>query len=62
MPLGELAVACKYESIRKYGSWKFVAEDARQWERYQARAEERLFFNDCLAVARALDAELQGQE
>lgn len=58
LPLQNLEVECKYESIRKYGTWAFVREDARHWDTYEARSDERFFFNDCLGVARALDAEL----
>ena len=56
-----LEYECKYESIRKFGSWKFVSMDAREWPQYMPREEEKPMFEKCLSVYLALEKEISNQ-
>ena len=56
-----LEFQCKYDSIRMYGSWKFIKEDYNNWPSYTPRDDERLIFEKCLAVAQALEKEIEKQ-
>ena len=56
-----LEYECKYESIRKFGSWKFVSMDAREWPQYMPREEEKPMFEKCLTVYQALEKEITNQ-
>ena len=58
---GCLEYECKYESIRKFGSWKFVSMDAREWPQYMPREEEKPMFEKCLSVYLALEKEISNQ-
>ena len=57
----QLEFQCKYESIRMYGNWKFVKVDYKEWPNYTPRDDERQMFEKCLAVANALDEEIEKQ-
>lgn len=57
----QLEFQCKYGSLREYGSWKFVKEDANNWPTYTPRDDERPMFEKSLAVAQALDKEIMRQ-
>lgn len=60
--INDLEFECKYENIRKLTTTnKFVKEDARYWDSYIPKENERKLFNECLLVAQALDAEIQKQ-
>ena len=62
LPLEGVEYICKYDNIRKLAATnKFVKEDARQWDSYKPKDDERNFFNGCLSVSQALDAEIQKQ-
>ena len=62
LPLEGVEYICKYDNIRKLAATnKFAKEDARQWSSYKPKEEERTFFNGCLSVSQALDAEIQKQ-
>ena len=56
-----LEFQCKYDRIRMYGSWKFIKEDYNNWPSYTPRDDERLIFEKCLAVAQALEKEIEKQ-
>ena len=56
-----LEFKCKYDSIRMYGSWKFLKEKYEDWPSYTPRDDERQMFQKCLAVAQALDKEIEKQ-
>lgn len=58
---GCLEYECKYESIRKFGSWKFVSMDAREWPQYMPREDEKPMFEKCLTVYQALEKEITNQ-
>ena len=58
---GSLEYECKYESIRKFGSWKFVSMDAREWPQYMPKIEEKAMFERCLTVYQALEKEIPNQ-
>lgn len=58
---GSLEYECKYESIRKFGSWKFVSMDAREWPQYMPKVEEKAMFERCLTVYQALEKEIPNQ-
>lgn len=60
--MNDLEYECKYENIRKLTTTnRFVKEDARYWDSYKPKEDERKLFNECLLVAQALDAEIQKQ-
>jgi hypothetical protein len=62
LPLEGVEYTCKYENIRKFPALHaFAKEDARQWSSYKPKDDERTFFNGCLSVSQALDAEIQKQ-
>jgi hypothetical protein len=62
LPLEGVEYICKYDNIRKLAATnKFVKEDARQWDSYKPKDDERNFFNGCLSVSQALDTEIQKQ-
>ena len=62
LPLEGLEYICKYDNIRKFPAiHSFAREDARQWDSYKPKEDERNFFNGCLSVSQALDAEIQKQ-
>ena len=62
LPLEGVEYICKYDNIRKLAATnKFVKEDARQWDSYKPKDDERTFFNGCLSVSQALDTEIQKQ-
>lgn len=54
-----LEFRCDYESIRRYGSWKFVKEKYDDWVDYTPRDDERTVFEKSLSVAQALDSEIE---
>lgn len=57
----QLEFQCKYDSIRMYGSWKFVKENYDNWPTLVPRDDERPVFEKCLSVAQALDEEIVKQ-
>ena len=59
--MGELEFECKYDSIRMYGSWKFVKEKYDDWEDYTPRDDERAMFEKSLSVAQSLEKEILKQ-
>ena len=62
LPLEGVEYICKYDNIRKFPAiHAFAKEDARQWDSYKPKEDERNFFNGCLSVSQALDAEIQKQ-
>ena len=62
LPLEGVEYTCKYENIRKFPALHaFAKEDARQWDMYKPKEDERNFFNGCLSVSQALDTEIQKQ-
>lgn len=62
LPLEGVEYICKYENIRKLAATnRFVKEDARYWDTYKPKDDERNFFNGCLSVSQALDTEIQKQ-
>ena len=62
LPLEGVEYICKYDNIRKFPAiHAFAKEDARQWDSYKPKDDERNFFNGCLSVSQALDAEIQKQ-
>lgn len=62
LPLEGIEYICKYENIRKFPAiHAFAKEDARNWDSYKPKEDERNFFNGCLFVSQALDAEIQKQ-
>ena len=56
-----LEFLCKYESIRMFGSWKFVRENIDDWPTYMPRSDERQVFEKSLSVAQALEKEIEKQ-
>ena len=58
---GMLEYECVYNSIRLYGSWKFVKEEYDNWVNYTPRDDERQIFEKSLSVAQILDEEIQRQ-
>ncbi len=60
MPINmeQLEFRCKYDSIRMFGSWKFVKENYDNWATLVPKDDERLMFEKCLSVAQALDEEI----
>ena len=61
MNMNELEFQCKYESIRMYGSWKFVKEKIEDWPSYTPREDERQIFEKSLSVVQSLDKEIEKQ-
>lgn len=62
LPLEGVEYICKYDNIRKFPAiHAFAKEDARQWDSYKPKEDERNFFNGCLSVSQALDTEIQKQ-
>ena len=62
LPLEGVEYICKYENIRKFpATHAFMKEDARNWNSYTPKTEERKLFNECLSVAQAFEAEIQKQ-
>ena len=61
MNMDELEFQCKYESIRMYGSWKFVREKIEDWPSYTPREDERPIFEKSLSVVQALEKEIEKQ-
>ena len=59
--MGEVEFECKYDSIRMYGSWKFVKEKYDDWEDYTPRDDERAMFEKSLSVAQSLEKEILKQ-
>ena len=57
----QLEFQCKYESIRMFGSWKFVKENYDNWPTLVPRDDEKQIFEKCLSVAQALDEEIANQ-
>jgi len=55
----ELEFQLKYESIRMYGSWKFVNENYEHWPTLTPRDDEKQIFEKCLSVAQTLDEEIE---
>ena len=63
MPINmeQLEFQCKYESLRMFGSWKFVKENYENWPTLVPRDDERQVFEKCLSVAQSLDKEIENQ-
>lgn len=57
----QLDYKLNYESIRMFGSWKFVKERYEDWPTLTPREDERQVFEKCLTVAQALDQEIEKQ-
>ena len=56
---GNWDVSCKWESIRKFASYKFAMKDYSEWDEYSPNETERVIFNECRDVARAFEQQLQ---
>lgn len=52
---------CIYNSIRMFGSWKFVKENYDNWATLTPRDDEKPIFEKSLSVAQALDKEIEYQ-
>lgn len=57
----ELTVECRYENLRKFGSYRFVAIGVERWQNYSPSRQEEAVFKKCVSVARALENEIQKQ-
>ena len=56
---GNWEVSCKWESIRRFASYKFAMKDYSEWDEYSPNETEREIFNECRDVARAFERQLQ---
>lgn len=52
-------VPCKWESIRKFVTYRFATTDFSEWDEYTPKEAEREIFYECRDVARSFDEQLK---